>query len=143
MRPLGLADGLPVLAAVSRGHACLLIVARESEAATRSRISVAPPRPASCDVYDVGMVRKQLYISDEQERALKAKARELGVSEAELVRRMLDGLLLGGEVGRTLAGSRATEALDGFLEGAERLSSSHSFPEGYAFDRDELYEERA
>lgn len=88
------------------------------------------------------MVRKQLYISDEQERALKAKARELGVSEAELVRRMLDGLLLGGEGGRTLAGARATEALDGFLEGAERLSSSHGFPEGYAFDRDELYEER-
>ena len=88
------------------------------------------------------MVRKQLYISDEQERALKAKARELGMSEAELVRRMLDGLLLGGEGGGALAGARAKEALDGFLEGAERLSSSHGFPEGYTLDRDELYEER-
>ncbi len=53
-----------------------------------------------CDVYDVYMVRKQLYISDEHERALKARARELGVSEAELVRRMLDGLLLDEEGGR-------------------------------------------
>jgi hypothetical protein len=43
------------------------------------------------------VIRKQLYISDEHERALKARARELGVSEAELVRRMLDGLLLGRE----------------------------------------------
>ena len=51
----------------------------------------------SCDVYDVYMIRKQLYISDEHERALKARARELGVSEAQLVRRMLDSLLLDGE----------------------------------------------
>ena len=48
----------------------------------------------SCDVY---AVRKQLYISEEHERALKARARELGISEAELVRLMLDGLLLEGE----------------------------------------------
>ena len=47
--------------------------------------------------YDVCVVRKQLYISDEHERALKARARELGISEAELFRRMLDGLLLEGE----------------------------------------------
>jgi hypothetical protein len=40
------------------------------------------------------MVRKQLYIGDEHERALKARARERGITEAELVRRMLDGLLL-------------------------------------------------
>jgi hypothetical protein len=48
----------------------------------------------SCDVY---VVKKQLYISEEHERALKARARELGISEAELVRLMLDGLLLEGE----------------------------------------------
>ena len=43
-----------------------------------------------------------MYISDEHERALKARARELGVSEAELVRRLLDGLLLDGEGGSGL-----------------------------------------
>jgi hypothetical protein len=87
------------------------------------------------------MVRKQLYISDEHERALKARARELGVSEAELVRRMLDGLLLDGGTG--LAGAVAVEALEGFLEEADRLAESHRFPEEYLFYRDELYEDRA
>lgn len=95
---------------------------------------------ASDDVYDVYMVRKQLYISDEHERALKARAREFGVSEAELVRRMLDGLLLGGEGGLARAG--AADALEGFLEEADRLAESHRFPEGYRFDREELYEDR-
>jgi hypothetical protein len=42
--------------------------------------------------------RKQLYIGEEHERTLKARARELGVSEAEVVRRMLDGLRFSGEV---------------------------------------------
>ena len=88
------------------------------------------------------MVRKQLYISDEHERALKARARELGVSEAELVRRMLDGLLLDWEGRGGLAGARAAQALESFLEEADRLAESHSFPEGYLFSRDELYEDR-
>ena len=96
----------------------------------------------SIDVYDVYMSRKQLYISDEHERALKARARELGVSEAELVRRLLDGLLLGGEGGSGLPKAGATEALEGFLEEADRLAESHRFPEGYRFDREELYEDR-
>jgi hypothetical protein len=99
------------------------------------------------DVYDVYMVRKQLYISEEHERALKARARELGVSEAELVRRLLDGLLLDGEEGsgltRALARPGVAEALDDFLEEADRLAESHRFPEGYWFDREELYEDRA
>ena len=96
-----------------------------------------------CDVYDVYMVRKQLYISEQHERALKARARELGVSEAELVRRMLDGLLLDGKGGRGLAGAGAAEALEGFLQEADRLAESHRFPEGYRFDRDELYDDHA
>jgi hypothetical protein len=88
------------------------------------------------------MVRKQLYISDEHERALKARARELGVSEAELVRRMLDGLLLEGEGGRGLAVAGAAEALEGFLEEADRLAESHRFQRGYVFDRNDLHEDR-
>src|SRR5919106_1517563 len=35
---------------------------------------------APCNVHDVCVVRKQFYISEEHERALKARARELGVS---------------------------------------------------------------
>jgi hypothetical protein len=119
---------------------------RYARTSSISRISItfngAELAMASCDVYDVYVVRKQLYISDEHERALKARARELGVSEAALVRRMLDGLLLDGPVGSGLAGAGAAEALEGFLEEADRLAESHGFPEGYRFDRDELYEDR-
>ena len=95
-----------------------------------------------CDVDDVYMIRKQLYISEEHERALKARARELGVSEAELVRRMLDGLLLDEEGGGGLAVAGAAEALEGFLEEADRLAESHRFQREYVFDRYELYEDR-
>jgi hypothetical protein len=87
------------------------------------------------------VVRKQLYISDEHERALKARARELGVAEAGLVRRMLDGLLLDGEGRGGLAGAGAAEALEGFLEEADWLAESHRFRRGYVFYRDELYED--
>ena len=38
------------------------------------------------------MVRKQVYITAEQDEKLKAAAAELGVTEAELVRRAVDAL---------------------------------------------------
>ena len=60
------------------------------------------------------MIRKQLYIGESHDRALKRRARELGVSEAELVRRLLDGLAVEGG-GGALAGSDATAALEGFF----------------------------
>lgn len=69
------------------------------------------------------------------------RARELGVSEAELVRRLLDGLL-GGEGRSGLARAGAAEALESFLEEADQLAESHRFPEDYQFDRGELYEDR-
>jgi hypothetical protein len=34
------------------------------------------------------------------------------------------------------------EALEGFLEEADRLAESHRFQRGYVFDRNELYEDR-
>ncbi|MGB3633242.1 MAG: hypothetical protein WA982_04325 [Rubrobacteraceae bacterium] len=86
------------------------------------------------------MVRKQLYISEEHEKALKARAREMGVSEAELVRGLLDRLLLSEAPGSVLPFGRGEAALE-FLESADRISGSHSFPKGYRFDREELYEE--
>ena len=87
------------------------------------------------------MIRKQLYIGEEHERVLKQRARELGVSEAELVRRLLDGLVVE-EGGGTLVGAEATVALEDFFAESDRISEGHRFPEAYRFERDELYEDR-
>lgn len=87
------------------------------------------------------MIRKQLYISDDHERALKIKAREAGVSEAELIRRLLDRLLLGSEGSSRVPLGRVRAALD-FLEATDEISASHRFTEDYRFDREDLYEDR-
>jgi hypothetical protein len=41
------------------------------------------------------MVRKQVYIEARQEEVLKFLARDLGISEAELIRRGLNGIIEG------------------------------------------------
>lgn len=41
------------------------------------------------------MIRKQVYIESHQERLLKERARQLHVTEAELIRRSLDQGLMG------------------------------------------------
>lgn len=87
------------------------------------------------------MIRKQLYISDDHERALKAKAMEARVSEAELIRGLLDRLLLGSEGSSRMFPGRTQAALD-FLEATDEISASHRFTEDYSFDREELYEDR-
>ncbi|CAN5856898.1 hypothetical protein BH24DEI2_BH24DEI2_18810 [soil metagenome] len=83
------------------------------------------------------MIRKQLYLEEAQDKALKRRAKELGVSEAEVVRRALDDALKG-ENRVNVAGR---QALEGFLARADKLSKTHAFPEGYRFDRQALYEE--
>lgn len=80
------------------------------------------------------MIRKQLYLEEAQDRALKRRARELGVSEAEVVRRALDAALFGTES----AGRRAIES---FLTRAADIAETHALPDGYRFDRRKLYEE--
>ncbi len=44
-------------------------------------------------MYTGATVRKQLYLRDDQDLLLKERARELGASEAELVRHALERLL--------------------------------------------------
>ncbi len=81
------------------------------------------------DVCGVGMVRKQLYIIEEHERALKARARDHGVWEAKLVRRMLDGILLGGEREEGLVGAHAKEALEASSRGPSARRRRTASPE--------------
>ena len=92
------------------------------------------------DVYNVGMIRKQLYLEEAQDQALKQRARELGISEAELVRRALDVVLSPKGNGHLAVPRRA--ALTQLVSNAKRISEKHNFPEGYRFNRDELYQER-
>jgi hypothetical protein len=91
------------------------------------------------DVYDVymTMIRKQLYIDPHQDAALKRKARELGLSEAELVRRALDAVL----TETTSAMPARPSILQALLEDAQALSVTHPATEGYVFKRDDAYED--
>jgi hypothetical protein len=85
------------------------------------------------------MVRKQVYIEERQDRELKRRARELGVTEAELIRRGLELLA-------TPSGHRLLpRALDALAE-SERYVRKHrrmKVPQtGRGWTREELYEER-
>lgn len=83
------------------------------------------------------MVRKEIYISEAHDRALKKKAREAGVSEAELLRGILDDVL--SEADKRESDSVRGRAIREFLDGADAIAEKHRFPEGYKFDREELY----
>jgi hypothetical protein len=84
------------------------------------------------------MIRKQLYITEGQDEALKDRARELGISEAELARRALSKFLAEG----SLVASKRPEALETLLERTRSLSENHRLPSGYQFDRENLYSNR-
>ena len=80
-------------------------------------------------------VRKQLSVTPEQDRALKRRSQELGVSEAELVRRALDAAFADGPV-TSVAGS----PLDELLAHTRELSDGRRLEGGW--DREALYGDR-
>ena len=84
------------------------------------------------------MIRKQLYITEGQEEAVKDHARRLGISEAELTRRALSAFLSE----RSPVTSRRLEALEKLLQRTRSLSIKHQLPSGDPFDREDLYTER-
>lgn len=43
------------------------------------------------------MVRTQIYLTDEEQKGLRALSRRTGLSQSELVRQAIDSLLAGGE----------------------------------------------
>lgn len=85
------------------------------------------------------MVRKQVYITPEQELALKTAAARLGVTEAELIRRGLELVEAEGDVWRAqrlAAWSRIRAIMDEHIR---------TRPEGSGidkFNREEVYAER-
>ncbi len=80
-------------------------------------------------------VRKQLSVTPEQDRALKRRSRELGVSEAELVRRALDAALAD-----ALAAPPAGSPLDELLAHTRQLGEGRRLEGGW--DREALYDDR-
>ena len=83
------------------------------------------------------MIRKQLYIEEYQEKALKRKAKELGISEAELMRQALDNVLRDADVKRPAT----TRALDELFTIADDIAKKYRLEADEAFDRQSLYEE--
>jgi hypothetical protein len=84
----------------------------------------------------MSMIRKQLYLEERQHRALKRRAEELGVSEAEVMRRALDDALRDVQTrswrpGRAQAGQRLVTT---WRRRAWRLETE--------FDREEVYGQR-
>jgi hypothetical protein len=83
------------------------------------------------------MVRKQLYIDDAQERQLKARSEELGISEAEIVRRLLDRGLFEATTGAPR--TSAERHIDAFIARARDIAqSTHLVP----YQREDLYDDR-
>lgn len=85
------------------------------------------------------VIRKQLYIEAHQEAELKRRARELGVSEAELVRRALDVALAGDA--DVLRHPARLGAADDLLAALDRIARTGTLAPD-AYDREGLYAER-
>jgi hypothetical protein len=83
------------------------------------------------------MIRKQVYIENVQDEYIKQRARMLGITEAEVIRRAIDrqmALLPSGI--RDLA---AWEREKAFI--VERMAAGPG-PGGRTFQREDVYEER-
>lgn len=86
------------------------------------------------------VVRKQIYLTPAQNEALKRRARELGTSEAEVLRQLIDASLAESE---NVASERRIAAMNRFLDWADDLvRRGQGLQAGYRFDREELYAER-
>jgi hypothetical protein len=83
-----------------------------------------------------GMVRKQVYIAPRHERLLKERAREYGVTEAELIRQALDRGLA--PETRTTTDPEAWKAMRRYIERHRRPLSTKARPRRWT--RDSLYD---
>lgn len=82
------------------------------------------------------MIRKQIYLKPEQEEALDRRSKELGISEAELIRQYIDdGSARPSESERAKAWKEALA----FMKERAKMRVPQT---GRTWTRDELYEER-
>jgi CO/xanthine dehydrogenase Mo-binding subunit len=81
------------------------------------------------------MVRKQVYIEPRHERLLKTRAKQLGVTEAELIRRSLEQTLTAPGVVR-----RDPEAWESFMRSVRRRLRLRVASAPRRWTRDDLYD---
>jgi hypothetical protein len=86
------------------------------------------------------MIRKQVYIEPRQERMLKRRARQRGVTEAEIIREALDSV-------ETVAGARRQEVDEAAARKALVFmralgTSPRRAPRGRTWTRESLYGDR-
>ncbi len=93
------------------------------------------------------MVRKQIYIEEEQDAVLREVAEEYGISQAELIRQALEREIVG--MRRAYfrypekIRKKAFEDLKKFSEARKALKVETGAGEGRGWTREEIYEERA
>jgi len=83
------------------------------------------------------MIRKQVYIEPEQEDLLKRRSRELGISEAALIRRGIDEIAHGGS--SAALDKEAWKEELAFMKERAKMKVPQT---GRSWTREELYEER-
>lgn len=81
------------------------------------------------------MVRKQIVIEAEQQRALEDRARSLGVSQSSLVRDAIDAMLEG-----AVSKARREQAWEATLKAIERAERDGVGSRGQKWTREELHE---
>jgi hypothetical protein len=86
------------------------------------------------------MVRKQIYLRRQQQLRLRRLARSRGVSEAELIRQLLDEKFSGGTVPRS---SGDPAALQEVLQAARARRQHGVKGIRYEWNRDALYADRS
>jgi hypothetical protein len=85
------------------------------------------------------MIRKQVYIEERQERTLKRRAKELGLTEAELIRRGIDALDREPARGPRPRRLEALAESERYIQKYRRMKVPQT---GRRWTREELYEER-
>ena len=84
------------------------------------------------------MIRKHISVTEAQEEALASRACELGISEAELMRRALDAFLTASPA----ESSQRQPALDRLLAHMRDLANLHRLRETGKWNWEELYADR-
>jgi len=81
------------------------------------------------------MIRKQVYIKPAQDELLKRAAKQLGVTESELIRRGVD------HATAAVKGPRDPEAWEKFMAFAKKRAEMKVPQTGRNWTRDDLYED--